>query len=72
MAKKVKKLEKETMQWQNKWRKSETTLIEMSAERLDMKGEIDKLSRKNVKLQQLARTLADNRKKTDGRDKQLL
>ena len=63
MTKKVKKLEKETLSWQTKWHKSQATLLDMGTERLAMQKQVDKLTKQNAKLQQLARKLAEDRKK---------
>uniref|UniRef100_A0A2P2I1N1 Beta-taxilin-like n=2 Tax=Hirondellea gigas TaxID=1518452 RepID=A0A2P2I1N1_9CRUS len=57
MAKKIKKLEKETLQWQVKWQKSNTTLIDMVEERGTLMQRNEKLTKQNNKLQQLGRTL---------------
>lgn len=57
MTKKIKKLEKETVMWQGKWQKSNTTLIDMVAERTSLIYKCEKLTKQNIKLQQLGRTL---------------
>ena len=63
----IKKLEKEGIQWQIKYKKSEVTLLNMSAENLELKGEIAKLTRKNTKLHQLAKSLTEQMKKGESK-----
>ncbi|KAF2349773.1 Taxilin family [Trinorchestia longiramus] len=55
MAKKMKKLEKETLSWQTKCAKSNATLLEMLTERASHLTKIERLTKQNDKLQQLAR-----------------
>ena len=57
MAKKIKKLEKETKVWKDKWETANRALLGMVNERTVMEKKIETQSKQNEKLQSLCRAL---------------
>ncbi|KAA0188395.1 hypothetical protein HAZT_HAZT008297 [Hyalella azteca] len=57
MGKKMKKLEKETLSWQTKCAQSNSALLDALTERAQFLAKIERLTKQNEKLQQLARGL---------------
>ena len=57
MTKKIKKHEKETKTWKERWEGANKALLDMVNERSVMEKKIDTTSKQNTKLQSLCRAL---------------
>ncbi|CAB3996791.1 alpha-taxilin [Paramuricea clavata] len=62
MTKTIKKLEKETIMWKQKWEKSNQSLLELAGDNTRKSEQIQKITQKNLKLENLCRALQTERK----------
>jgi len=63
MSKKIKKLEKETLMWRQKWEASQKSLLEMAEQKTRGEKDISLLQNKLSKLEGLCRALQEERKR---------
>ena len=59
MTKKIKKLEKETKTWKERWEGANKALLDMVSERSDLEKKIELQGRQNTQLQNLCRALQE-------------
>ena len=67
MTKKIKKLERESLEWQLKWKKCNTSIVDMVKERTAIVLSCSRLMKQNTKLQQLGLTLCDQLRREHGK-----